>query len=270
VAVTVADPALTPVTFPEELTVATEVSDELQVTDCVELLGVTVAVSVADLPLSMERDELSSDMDVVAMSLEYTVTAHVPLTDPDLAVMVAEPVATAVTTPELDTVATDVLLEDHVTLWSAVEGETVAARVEVPPTVKDTDEGLIETEVAVAAVTVTLHVALLESAVAVMVAVPVATAVIFPEEFTVATDLSEVDQLTVPFQLLGDTVAVRVLVSPASNETLVASSVTDTSSLLLLSLFPDNPNTATAAIIAIATITAIRAITLLSIVIPLM
>lgn len=49
-------------------------------------------------------------------------------------VMVAEPAALAVTTPEEETVATDVLLDDQVTaLLVALEGETVAVRVVVLP-----------------------------------------------------------------------------------------------------------------------------------------
>ena len=44
--------------------------------------------------------------------------------------MVADPTAFAVTTPEEETVATDVLFDDHVTvLFVAFEGETVAVKV---------------------------------------------------------------------------------------------------------------------------------------------
>jgi hypothetical protein len=88
-------------------------------------------------------------------------------------------------------------------------------------------------------VTVTLHVALLESAVAVMVTVPAAIAVTFPDESTVATEVSDEDQLTVPLQPLGVTVAISVLVSPVSSDMLDASRVTDESLTLLL--FPVSP-----------------------------
>ncbi len=66
-----------------------------------------------------------------------TVTAHVAFLAPSLVVtvIVAEPAAFAVTTPEEETVATEVLLDDHVTVLSvALDGLTVAVRVFVSPT----------------------------------------------------------------------------------------------------------------------------------------
>ena len=55
-------------------------------------------------------------------------------------VMVAVPAAFAVTTPLEDTVATEVLLDDHVTdLSVAFDGNTVAVKVSVSPTVIDSD-----------------------------------------------------------------------------------------------------------------------------------
>ena len=51
-------------------------------------------------------------------------TVAVPLTDPDVAVMVAVPFATAVTSPAVETVATDELDVTHV---------TVASEITVPP-----------------------------------------------------------------------------------------------------------------------------------------
>jgi hypothetical protein len=55
-------------------------------------------------------------------------------------VIVADPAAFAVTTPDVDTVATDELLEDHVTdLSVALEGVTVAVSDWVSPTVMDND-----------------------------------------------------------------------------------------------------------------------------------
>ena len=61
-----------------------------------------------------------------------TVTVHVAVLPPSfvLTVIVAVPAALAVTTPEEDTVATDVLLEVQVTdLSVAFEGLIVAVRV---------------------------------------------------------------------------------------------------------------------------------------------
>ncbi len=155
--------------------------------------------------------------------------------------MVAVPVATAVTFPELETVATEVFDDSQERVSVVLLGFTVAVRVEVSPTARDSEVLLSDMEVVgtLESVTVTLHVALLESAVAVMVAVPAATAVTFPEESTVATEVLDEDQLMVPLQLLGLTVAVSVLVSPVSSDMLDASRVTDASSLLVL--FPVSP-----------------------------
>ena len=69
-----------------------------------------------------------------------TVTEHVAVFDPssDFTVIVAVPAAFAVMTPEEDTVATDVLLEDQVTdLFVAFEGVIVAVKVWVSPIVID-------------------------------------------------------------------------------------------------------------------------------------
>ena len=71
-------------------------------------------------------------------SFDFTVTEQVAVLFPStvLTVIVAVPTLTAVTTPELDTVATDVLFDDHVTdLFVAYEGVTVAVRVLVSPSV---------------------------------------------------------------------------------------------------------------------------------------
>ena len=79
---------------------------------------------------------LFRDIPVAGMGI-LTVTVQVALLlEPSavVAVMVAVPLATAVTTPALLTVATDVLLLVHVTLLLlALEGVTVAVRVDVWP-----------------------------------------------------------------------------------------------------------------------------------------
>ena len=181
IAVIVAVPAATAVTFPE-VTVATEALEDFQVTDCVELAGSTVAVRVAVLSVSMDSVELLSVIDVVLTSEVETVTAQVPLTDPEVAVIVEVPAATAVTFPELETVATEVSDDSHDSVSVVLAGFTVAVSVEVSPTARDSEVLLREIDVVgtLASVTVTLQVALLESAVAVIVAVPAATAVTFP------------------------------------------------------------------------------------------
>ena len=64
-------------------------------------------------------------------------TVAVPLADPDVAVMVAVPSATAVTSPADETVATEVSDVAHVTVGfeivSPPASVTVAARVAVSP-----------------------------------------------------------------------------------------------------------------------------------------
>ena len=74
----------------------------------------------------------------VASPLEIeTETVDVPLNEPDVAVIVADPFATAVTRPADDTVATPVFDEDHVTVAPEIAvppaSLTVAASVVVPP-----------------------------------------------------------------------------------------------------------------------------------------
>ena len=65
----------------------------------------------------------------------------------DFAVIVAVPSAMPFTTP-FETVATEVLFEDHVIVLSvAVEGETEAVRVVVEPTFTVADAGFTDTEV---------------------------------------------------------------------------------------------------------------------------
>ena len=89
-----------------------------------------------------------------------------------LTVMVAEPAATALTTPALVTVATLVLLEVQVSVEEAPAGRTFGFSVNVAPVSSTALVGLNETDVT-AVVTVTLQVADLPLAVlTVMTAVP--------------------------------------------------------------------------------------------------
>ena len=78
-----------------------------------------------------------------------------------VAVIVAVPTALAVTTPVLDTVATEVLELLHITLLLvAVDGVTVAVRVTVSFALSDAVVLFKEIPVAAVATTVTLQVAL--------------------------------------------------------------------------------------------------------------
>ena len=214
----VAVPAAFAVTTPEEETVATDVLLEDQVTDLsVAFEGVTVAVRVCVSPTVIESDVLLRLTPVTATVWACTVTAQVAFFPPSfvVTVIVAVPAAFAVRTPEEDTVATDVLLEDQVTdLSVAFEGVTAAVNVWVSPTVIESDVLLRPTPVTetVWAFTVTEHVAVFPPSVVVTVidTVPAAFAVTTPEEETVATDVLLEDQVTdlsVAFE--GVTVAVN-------------------------------------------------------------
>lgn len=130
VTVIVAEPAALAVTTPDEDTVATEVLFEDQVTDLsVASDGETVAVSVWVSPTVMDSDVLFKLTPVTEIVCALTVTEQLAFFEPSfvVTVIVAVPALTAVTTPEEETVATEVLLEDQVTdLFEALEGETVA------------------------------------------------------------------------------------------------------------------------------------------------
>lgn len=142
---------------------------------------------------------------------------QVAVFDPALAVIVAVPLALAVIFPP-ETVATEELLVLQVTLGSALDGLTVAVRVSVPPILRVVLVLLRVTLVTSAYLTVTLQVALFfpSADLAVMVAVPGATAVTFPPD-TVATDELLVLQVTLGLALAGETVAVRVEEFPLIN-----------------------------------------------------
>ena len=158
-----------------------------------------------------------------------TFTLQVALKPPSavVAVMVAEPAFTALTTPVSLTVATEVSLLDHVTSrFVASAGETVAVRVRLSPTLRDASLRSRETPVT-AAVTFTVQVAFtspsLPFAEAVMVAVPGLTAVTTPLLSTVATALSLLDHVTVlsvASEGLIVAVSVRVLPTWTSAESL--------------------------------------------------
>ena len=133
--VIVAVPADFAVTTPFD-TVATFVFELLHVTDLfVALLGVTVAVNVSLLPVSIVVDVLFKLTPVTLTVGFFTVTLHVAVLLPSavLTVIVAVPADFAVTTP-FDTVATFVFELLHVTdLFVALLGATVAVNVSLLP-----------------------------------------------------------------------------------------------------------------------------------------
>jgi hypothetical protein len=164
-----------------------------------------------------------------AMAGGVTVIVAVPLLPPALAVIVAVPAATAVTTPLDETVATDAALELHVTVCPETglpfPSTGVAVSACVPPTVSVAELGETFTLATVGgggAGTVIVAVAVLPPLVAVMVAVPeptaVTTALDAPLDETVATEPLLVLQATVwplnGFPEASFTVAVRFVVAP--------------------------------------------------------
>ena len=109
--------------------------------------GLTVAVSLAVPPTVRSSLSLSSVTELTLTVGFTTVTLQTADLPPADAVMLAEPTATAVTSPEGDTVATDALEVDHVTVLSlASDGETVAESLVLSPTASSTDEGLADTD----------------------------------------------------------------------------------------------------------------------------
>ena len=133
-------------------------------------------------------------------SCAATVMVTVALTFPEAAVTTADPAATPVTKPVLLTVAIPVAFDDHVIVaaialpfWSrgdAVSCNVEAATTEVPPLMP------IVVSVGGTAVTVIVLVAVTLPEAAVMTAVPTATPVTSPAEFTVAMFVAPEDHVT--------------------------------------------------------------------------
>ena len=138
--VIVAEPAVLAVTVPSDATVATEVLLEDQETFLfVAVLGDTVADSLKVWPAIRDSVVGETETPVTETVAVVTETAHVAVLPPSVVftVMVAEPAALAVTVPSVETVATEVLLDDHVTaLFVAFDGDTVAFKVLELPTVR--------------------------------------------------------------------------------------------------------------------------------------
>ena len=210
----VALPLALPVTVPLELTVATVVLLLLQDTVAPEARSFTDRVLVFFTP--MDRLPLLREGDL-------TVTSHlssVPLTE---AVMVAVPAATAVILPLLSTEATVVLLLFQVT--EAPEGTLVTARVSEPFRGR-VREALLRAVAPVASETVTSQAADFfcpsTSMEAVMVAVPLATAVTLPPLTAAILSSLEVQETAWPS---GTVAAARVLDSPTIRLSLVGATV---------------------------------------------
>ena len=175
---------------------------------------------------------LSNDTPVTGYTFALTVTEQVAVLLPSsvVTVIVAVPAFNAVTLP-LETVATEVLLLFQLTfLLVALLGLIVAVRVNSSPSVISQDALSRVTSVTgyTFALTVTEHVAIFppSSDFTVIVALPGLIAVTTPS-FTDATDELLDDHITFWFSAFeGDTVAIRVCVSPSTSVIDVEFSVT--------------------------------------------
>ena len=141
VTVIVAVPTPIAVTSPFSSTVATPVLLLSQVTFLLlALSGFTVAVRVSLLPTVRVSALLFRVTFCTGTTAGLTVTSQVSVLPPScvVTVIVAVPTPIAVTSPFSSTVATPVLLLSQVTfLLLALSGFTVAVRVSLPPTVRE-------------------------------------------------------------------------------------------------------------------------------------
>ena len=135
----VAEPVAIPVTSPAEDTVAMDEFDVPHVTVAPDMVlptaSLTVAASVTVSPTDVKVLVFGDSVTVEAVC--DTVTVAVPLAEPDVAVIVALPSATEVTSPADDTVAADEFDVPHVTVAPDMvlptASLTVAASVAVSP-----------------------------------------------------------------------------------------------------------------------------------------
>jgi hypothetical protein len=202
VAVMVVEPAETAVTKPVVLTVATDGFNELQVT-CVVISKlvvseyVPVAVNCGVVPTSMLgfAGVTARDNRVA----EFTVRVVLPEILPEVAVMVVVPIETAMAWPLLSIVATDVSDELQVTcvVW-VVPSEYVPVAVNrwgTPAGMLGLG-GVTARDNRVAEFTVRVVLPEILPEVAVMVVVPIETAMAWPLLSIVATDVSDELQVT--------------------------------------------------------------------------
>jgi len=219
VAVIVAVPGAMPVTTPPD-TVATAVLLEVQVTilsvTTTPFASFTVGVSVVVLAAAIVT---VLGVTTTLPTGVVTVTVALPLLSPLVAVTVAWPAATPVTVPLEETVATAVLLDDHVTTRSVTVTPFASFTVTDIATVAFGESvivvGRTVTLPTAVAVTVIAAVALWPAAVAVIVAVPTPIAVTVPSVPTVATPVLELDQ----------TIGVPVTTAPVASRVVAASCV---------------------------------------------
>jgi hypothetical protein len=183
-----------------------------------------MAVLTGDAPAT---GAVTRDVRLNAVTVCNTVTEQVAVLPPSVVVtvIVALPPATAVTTPLAFTVATAVLLDAQLTAWFvASAGLTVAVRVGDPPTVSSrlvwfrlTPVTAMSSGSGIAMVTAQTAVLPPSAVFTVILAVPAATAVMTPLEFTVAIAvLLDVHDTFLFVAFAGLIAAVRVAVPPGA------------------------------------------------------
>ena len=127
-------------------------------------------------------------------------TEEVALSEPEVTVTIAVPLATAVTSPADETVATAVFVDDQVTVGPDITEPRASLTVAVKLAVSAIDDKASELgathRVAPTCETVTAAIALAAPDAAVIVAVPLLIAVTSPLDETVATEASDEDQVT--------------------------------------------------------------------------
>jgi hypothetical protein len=176
-----------------------EVQTADPLTSCVLLsLNVPVAVNCFVVPTAMV--EFTGVIAIEIKLAPVTVSEAVPLTEPELAVIVVEPMPTLVARPVESTVATDEDDEDQVTDWShcVLPSSKFPTAVNscVVPSAMDGIAGVTKIEVRCAATTVNVEVSVKEPTVAAIVVEPAARVAAKPELLTVATVVEEDVQVT--------------------------------------------------------------------------
>jgi hypothetical protein len=186
-------------------------SDELTLPGtCSVVLSRTFVLSYQPLEARLAFSKVSSKSSVPAGGGgggggAFTVTAEVPLFPDEVAVIVADPPATPVTTPLELTVAMPVLLDVHAIVCPVMvfpsASLTTAVSETVAPTAIEADGGETVTVVTTgggggAVVTVMLELPDFPDALAEIVADPPATPVTTPPELTVAVAALSVDHAT--------------------------------------------------------------------------
>ncbi len=224
VAVMTEVPGASPVTTPADDTLAMVGVAELHVTmrpvRTLPLASWTVGVSVT-LPVTKMFGAGGARV-IDATGAGVTVTEAVPATLPLVAVIVAVPAETVLTTPVAETVATADALDVHVTTRPVstlpLASSVTAVNVAVPPTIKLVVGGETVMLATGTAVTVTVTVAVLPSQVPVMTEVPGASPVTTPAADTLATaGVPELHATTRPVRTLPSaslTVGISVTLPP--------------------------------------------------------